>query len=165
MRSSSKVLTHVRVALNRAALEAQLAAGLNPRRTPELSLRATQLAARRRRRALARTLRGIVAEACEPRPPARAVAVIIARDQVRSAADDLLALAARLDSPRPAHACGIAAVRLLITDGTSSPFYVDTAPGVVERRARAALADMDRPIPVVAATTAPLSAGRVAVPA
>jgi hypothetical protein len=162
---SSTLVTHLHTAFQRGALDAQLSAGIDPRRTPELSLRATQLSTRRHRGALARTLRGIVAEASEPRPPVRAIAVLVARPQVRAAADSLLALAARLDSPRPAHAGGIAAVQRLITDTNGSPFYVDCAPGLIERRAGDAIAAMDRPIPALAPTTVPLPAGHVAVPA
>lgn len=162
---SSTLLTHLHTALKRDALDAQLSAGIDPRRTPELSLRATQLSARRHRSALARTLRAIVAEASEPRPPARAIDVLIERRQVRTAADSLLALAARLDSPRPAHAGGIAAVQRLITDVSASPLYVDRGAGAIEQLAHAAVANMDRPILAAAVMTAPQPGGRVAVPA
>ncbi len=162
---SSTLLTHLHTAFSRDALDDQLSAGIDPRRTPELSLRATQLSTRRHRSALARTLRGIVAEASEPRPPVRAIAVLIERRQVRTAADSLLALAARLDSPRPAHAGGIAAVQRMITDTDGSPFYVASAPGTIEHRAGDAIAAMDRAIPALAPTTVPLPAGHVAVPA
>jgi hypothetical protein len=162
---SSTLLTHLHTAFKHDVLDDQLSAGIDPRQTPELSLRATQLSTRRHRRELARTLRGIVAEATEPRPPARAIAILIARPQVRDAADSLLALAARLDSPRPAHASGIAAVQRMITDTNASPFYVDCAPGAIERRAGVAVAAMDSPIPAAAVTIAPQPAGHVAVPA
>lgn len=138
-------LLRLRVAMNHAVLDAQLARGADRLGRPGLALRAAQLESRQRRRALARTLRRLVAEATGPLPPARATAVIIARPQVRAHRDALLVLADRLDSPGPAHVEGIAIAQLLVSDALVSPIYVQSERGLLGSLVRQAIACMDGP--------------------
>lgn len=133
----------LKVAIGRDALDAALAQGADINARPELALRAAQLQHLRHRRTLARTLRRVVAEACGPRPPVRATAVIIARPQIRAQRDDLLALADRLESPQPTRAVGVAIVQRLITDAIRSPLYVESDPRTLQGLARDAGLKMD----------------------
>jgi hypothetical protein len=70
---------------------------------------------------------------------------VIARKQILAHADDVLALADRLDSPQPAHATGIAIAQRLITDALESPLYVTSEPDALSRVSRRAVAEMDDP--------------------
>lgn len=133
----------LKVAIRRNALDAALAQGADINARPELALRAAQLQRPRHRRTLARTLRRVVAEACGPRPPVRATAVIIARSQIRAQRDDLLALADRLESRQPTRAAGVAIVQRLITDAIRSPLYVESDPRTLQELARNAGLRMD----------------------
>ena len=126
MRRLSKrtALVHLRVVVAHDALDTALAQGADPSRRPELAIRAAQLVRPRHRRALARTLRGVIAEANRPPASARSTAAVICRHQIRAHADEVLALAGRLDNPRLAYASGIAIAQRLITDVLESPIYV-----------------------------------------
>lgn len=141
----SAILVRVRAAVDRDSLDTALAWGANPTSRPELAIRAAQLVRPRHRRAVARTLRGVVAEASGPPPPVRATAVLICRKQIRATAADLLALADRVDSPRLAYATGIAIAQRLITDALASPLYVASDAGSLARLAEQAVASMDDP--------------------
>jgi hypothetical protein len=126
-------------------LDTALAQGADPACRPELAIRAAQLVRPRHRRALARTLLGVVAEAGRPPTPIRSTAVVICRPQVRAGAGDLLALADRLDNPRLAYATGIAIAQRLITDVVESPLHVPREVGTLEHLAQLAIAGMDDP--------------------
>jgi hypothetical protein len=141
----SAAVVRLRVAVSRDALDTALARGADRTHRPDLAMRAAQLQRRRHRRALARTLRHVVAEARGPRSPVRATAVIIARAQVADHGDDVLALAERLDSPQPAQAAGIAIAQRLVTDALRSPLYVISEPDTLKRLTRQAVANMDDP--------------------
>src|SRR3984957_18910233 len=104
----STMLVGLRVVVACVALEPVLPQGADPSRRPELAIRAAQLVRPRHRRGLARTFRGVVAEAVRPATPIRSTAVVICRHQIRAQAGDLLALADRLDDPRLASAAGVA---------------------------------------------------------
>jgi len=71
--------------------------------------------------------------------------VVIRRHQIRAQADDLLALAGRLDSSRLAYATGIAIAQRLITDVLESPQYVACDAGRLGHCAQQAVASMDDP--------------------
>jgi hypothetical protein len=139
----SATVTRRRVATHRHALDAALAGGSDRSGRPELAMRAAQLERTRHRRSLAWTLRGFVDEACGPRPPALATAIVISHAQIRAHADSVLALAARLDSPQPASAAGIAIAQRLVTDALASPLYVSGNPERLRALARAAITKMD----------------------
>jgi len=141
----SAVLIRLRVVAARDALDTALARGANPASRPELAIRAAQLVRPRHRRALARTFRGFVAEASRPSAPVRATAVVICRNHIRAQANDLLALASRLDDPRLAYATGIAIAQRLITDVLESPLYVACEAGSLGHLALQAAASMDDP--------------------
>ena len=141
----SAVLMRLRVLASRDALDTALAQGADPASRPELAIRATQLVRPRHRPALARTFRGFVAEASRPSAPARSTAVVICRNQIRAQADDLLALAGRLDDPRLAYATGIAIAQRLITDVLESPLYVACDAGRLGHLVLQAAASMDDP--------------------
>ena len=138
-------LVALRAAFSHDPLDRALARGVDPTGGPLLAARAAQLARRRHRVTLARTLRRTVDEALQPRPPARAAAVPFARAQVRADADHVLALADRLDAPQPACVTGIAMAQRLVTDAVASPLYADCDPDVLGRLARQAIASMDEP--------------------
>jgi hypothetical protein len=157
--SRSATAVRLRVVVGRDALDTALARGADRTRRPELAIRAAQLERRRHRRALARTLRRVVAEARGPRPPVRATAVIIARGQIAADGDEVLALADRLDSFKPAQAAGIAIAQRLVTDAMRSPLYVSSEPGTLKRLAQQAVVNMENPAEQLLALTAAAAPG------
>jgi hypothetical protein len=104
-------------------LDRLLAAGGDPCWYPELALRAAQVTASRRRRALAESLESAVHDA--HRPPRWNCAAPLDRRAVRAAAEELRALAARLTEETAPAAQGIVLVERLLRD-PGSPLY---APG------------------------------------
>lgn len=119
---SAGIKLRLTVTARRATLTRQLAAGVDPASTPELALRASQLTSRRGRRQMARTLRRTVTEARRP-ALTRAPLSIVNRYAVLEAADAVQATIARLASPDPVCAMGMARLERLVTDGVSSPLY------------------------------------------
>jgi hypothetical protein len=116
-------LAAARVFARRRALDGLLAAGADPSWDPELELRAKQIGAPRRRRALACGLERAVREAHEPWRWTSAVPPD--RGAVRAAGAELRALAHDLaEQPAPA-AQGVALAAQLLCDPVS-PLY---APG------------------------------------
>jgi hypothetical protein len=81
--------------LNASALDARLAQGLPPRISPELTLRAQQLASDRTRRALSRALTEVVDGAARPHNPRIATAPVDTSG-VLEAAGPLVSLAREL---------------------------------------------------------------------
>jgi hypothetical protein len=114
---------HARLAAWR--LDLQLAAGDDPGRDDLLGCRAAQLVQPTLRHVVAEGLRRALARASRERPFGAAVPV--ARSSVEMYAEELLALAARLDAERPVEARGVARARLLLLDGTS-PLYRSASP-------------------------------------
>ncbi len=102
-------------------LDLALAGGADPQSDPTLTLRAEHLASPHVRRQLAAGLRDAVARA--EHPPRLSAAAPVARIGVLHSRDLLAEVADRLDSQAPAGIRGIAAVNLLLTDGTS-PLWV-----------------------------------------
>jgi hypothetical protein len=103
------------------SLDRGLAHGIEPWRTPVLAARARQLTGKRNRRSLARCLERLVEQAEEP-PPAFSAAVHPSRPCVQEARPLLLTVAARLRAGEPVDPRGVAALRNLLTDGTSSVY-------------------------------------------
>ncbi len=113
-----------------AALDRALAGGATPDSGVALSLHARRLIAPRTRRRLARTLQGIVAA------PHQTGA------QVRRAASDLLALAARLERRDAVDARGVALVRVLLSDG-GGPLHANRGAQRLAEAAHQAAAALD----------------------
>jgi hypothetical protein len=115
-----------RVFVRRGKLDRLLAAGADPSWDPELGLRARQISAPRRRRALAEGIERAVWEA--HRPPRWSCAAPLDRRAVRTATPELGTLALELAiQPAPA-AQGVALATQLLRD-PDSPLY---APGAGE---------------------------------
>jgi hypothetical protein len=106
-------------------LDRRLAAGADPRGDELLGCRAEQLVKPTYRHLIADGLRAALARANWAGPLGSVVPV--ARSSVRMYADELLALAARLDSDGPVQARGVARARLLLLDG-ASPLYRPASP-------------------------------------
>jgi hypothetical protein len=106
-------------------LDQQLAIGVDPIASDELSLRAGQLASARVRARFACVLRGAVALADAPFDPVR-MAPAIRRAQVRESRKRLLELAERLGGGGYVGVQGLAITSLLVGDGVS-PLYSKAA--------------------------------------
>ena len=106
-------------------LDKQLAGGMDPVSSDELSLRAGQLASARVRARFACVLRGAVALADAPFDPVR-MAPAIRRAQVRESRKRLLELAERLGGGGYVGVQGLAITSLLVGDGVS-PLYSKAA--------------------------------------
>ena len=104
-------------------LDRALAAGVDPETTPEIAAHAESLCSRRKREALAAAIYLALKDASLAASPL-SVRVPIARDAVRRNRPELLALAAELRQATDVSARGVAAARLLVTDGTG-PLYCD----------------------------------------
>jgi hypothetical protein len=120
------VQNRLRVQLHRTRLDRQLAEGVGSDSTEDRALRARQLARRRTRRRLARSLRARVNDAERPIAPHLSAAVPLSCKAVLSSREGLLGLAERLDSPDPLNPCGVARVLVLLTDG-AGPLYSPAA--------------------------------------
>ena len=135
-------MLRMRVAWQRARLDAQLAAGADPNGSAELALRAGQLVDPRRRGRFARALRRAI-ESVDPalHQRSRSAAVPVARAAMLQARPTLLALAHDLSElPHPSPR-GVALTVELLTDG-AGPLYLPpdpTALRLAAQLARAAL--------------------------
>jgi hypothetical protein len=155
----------IKVRGRRGALTRQLADGADPASSPELSLRATQLISDRRRRQMARSLRRTITDARQP-AITRAAISIVNRHAVLEADDALQATIARLASPDPVAAKGMAMLERVMSDGISSPMYNVVEPGTLRRHLLVAKAELDlhgtpdsaRPEPLSSTSSAPLTA-------
>jgi hypothetical protein len=115
-------------------LDRQLASGTPPEANALLAARAMFLTSARYRRALARSLRRMLAASvvpsARPRPMAAAKSdeavfrphVPLRRDRIARSAPELAGLASCLTAPRPVPARGVALVSQLLTDGCG-PLY------------------------------------------
>jgi hypothetical protein len=126
---SPSLRRRLRVGLHRARLDQQLADGFGKDSVEDRALRGRQLATRRTRRRLARSLRARVKDAERSGGPQLSAAVPLARRTVLSARESLLGLAERLESPDPVNPRGVARVLVMLTDGTG-PLYT---PGAADR--------------------------------
>ncbi|MGH2802661.1 MAG: hypothetical protein ACRDL4_06400, partial [Thermoleophilaceae bacterium] len=102
-------------------LDRQLADGVDPMQSDELSLRLGQLGSARIRARLACGLRGAVEFADRPRellsPP------LVRRNEIRTSREVLLELAERLGTGGPLGVEGLALASLLLGDGASPLYY------------------------------------------
>jgi hypothetical protein len=108
---------------------------MDPAWDPELGLRAAQITAPNRRRALAASLEAAVRDAC--RPPRLTAAVPLARGAVRAAADELRLLAECLAGPSAPAAQAVALAGQLVRD-PCSPLYAPGSPEALRAAARIA---------------------------
>jgi hypothetical protein len=132
----------MRVWLRRVELDRRLAEGANPTTDPLRALRACQLTSRRYRRALARGLRSLVADACDPAPLRAAPGPRVNRYAVLDARDPLLSLSRRLvecENPCPR---AVALASYIVCD-PDSPTYWSATGATVADLAHAALAAID----------------------
>ncbi|HEX2808910.1 MAG TPA: hypothetical protein VHN80_22320 [Kineosporiaceae bacterium] len=105
-----------------ARLDRSLADGASPESSVLLALRAQYLVRPRTRRTLATTLQRILIESV--RPPRRSTSPLplCARQRVVAVEREFQELIGRLSAPCPVPACGVAKVRVLLTEG-SGPLY------------------------------------------
>jgi hypothetical protein len=108
------------------ALDGQLAEGVVPWFSRVHAARSVQLTSSRSRRALARSLEQLLAEADSPLTPPRA-AVPPCREQVRGARAQITSISAKLRSRSPSDCRGIAKLRMLLSDG-AGPIYLRIHP-------------------------------------
>jgi hypothetical protein len=119
--------------LHAGHIDRRLADGTVPWHTPVYAARCRQLAAPHSRRVLARSLERLVEDAdAGPRAPLSA-AIAPSRARVQEARPELLILAAELRSDRPVEPRGLAAIRVLLSDG-SSPVYTRGDPEALKLR-------------------------------
>jgi hypothetical protein len=127
--------------LRSTRLDAQLAQGVAPTASAPLALRAEALGHSRFRTMLGERIRHVLHEAREPQRTLWA-RVPLHRKAVLAAAHELDDLAARLHSPGPLAARGVAQVRLLLVDG-ASPLYFSRAEVDLRAAVARALADLN----------------------
>jgi hypothetical protein len=123
-------------------LDEQLALGMDPIVSDELSLRAGQLGSARSRGRFACILRGAVELADAPFDPARLGSPAIRRAQVKESRDLLLALADRLRAGGLLGVQGLAITSLLVGDGVS-PLYAKAGRGSLRTSVSRALLALD----------------------
>jgi hypothetical protein len=135
----------VRVWAQALELDRQLADGVAPTSSPELILRAHQLASARSRRALAGGLTRVVDAAARPREPWTPTAPIVTT-RVLEAAGPLVSLARDLKTISNPSVRAIAMVSCLMCDAPTSPLYNHGSPVTVRdivQQTRSALTAMD----------------------
>jgi len=107
-------------------LDRELSAGASPESNALLAVRAVQLTSMTTRRALAASVRRILAAAGDPAAvpvmTARPARLPLARVPIRQSAGPLAALAGCLAAPGPVRAQGVAMVSQLLADG-AGPLY------------------------------------------
>jgi hypothetical protein len=104
----------------RQRLDRALVGSAYPETSPALAARAAALCTRREREVLATAIYRVLRAATRPSLSTRAP---IAREAVELNRSELLALAAELRQASTVSARGVAAIRLLVTDGSTSPLY------------------------------------------
>lgn len=114
-------------------LNRQLAAGVEPWRSPVHAARARQLTGDRTRRMLARGLERLVEQAEEPPSLSRTAVIHPWRPGVREARPLMLTLASSLRGSAPVAARGIAALKDLLTNG-GGPVYTPGDPNTLKRQ-------------------------------
>jgi hypothetical protein len=136
------LLERIEAHLHADRLDEQLASGALPESSPLLELRAVQICRPSQRRLLARSVRRLLEDADAPDESifARRPLALLAR--VRRARTELMALLDRLEHAGPVSARGVAAVRLLLSDGTG-PLYREDCPQPLERAVRQVAALLD----------------------
>ena len=125
-----------------SALDRELAAGVDPLTSDELSLRAGQLQSAKSRTRLACGLRGAVNLSGRPFDPLGLPPSLIRRSEVQANKDLLLELAERVTAT-PVSTEGLARTSVLIADG-SSPMYRGSAGPPLRVAAFEALVALER---------------------
>jgi hypothetical protein len=139
----------LRVWRRQPELDEALARGADAGDSPELGLRARQLASPKHRVRLAREIERLVSLADRaPGPPggeARLAGTVlpVRRAEVRGSRSLLLRLAQRLRDDRPADPQGLAQTWRLLRD-SASPLYVDSGPRGAQYAVLAVLSNLDR---------------------
>ena len=128
--------------LHGTRLDHDLVAGASPDATVQLALRGQSLVRPQERRALARSLLRLLAEATRPAPRLFRSGSPIRREEVRAASAELARLADRLLAPAPVSARGVAHVRVLLSDG-AGPLYHRGSPVDLVRTVQAAINALD----------------------
>ena len=106
-----------------------LAAGADPLANPAIAARAEALRSRREREVLASAIYLVLKDAGRATSPL-SMRVPVARDAVRRSRPEPLALAAELRQSADVSVRGVAAARLLVSDGTG-PLYCDVGYGAL----------------------------------
>ena len=132
-------------------LDRQLAAGVDPMQSDQLSLRVGQLGSSRSRRRIACALRGAVALADGDAYPVMVAAPPIQRAAVRASGGVLLEIAERLLSCEPVGVRGVAMASQLIED-RRGPLYRDDAARSLTVNAFEALVALDRGLRTISAS-------------
>jgi hypothetical protein len=130
----------VRIAarLHRSKLDRALSDGADPAESPLIAARAVQLAGSATRARIADGLESLARSA--EAPPGR-VRVLPPRAAMLANRSELLGLAELLRRDRPLYARGVAALEVLVTDGTG-PAYTDRRGDVLARRLQVARAEL-----------------------
>jgi hypothetical protein len=132
-------------------LDRQLAAGVDPMQSDELSLRVGQLGSSKSRRRVACALRGAVAYAEQDAYPVWFAVPPIQRAAVRASGELLLEIADRLVSCDPVGIGGVAIASQLIED-RRGPLYRDNADRPLTATAFEALVALDRGLRTISAS-------------
>jgi hypothetical protein len=126
----------LRARLQAGGLDRELARGDAPESCEYLAARARQLTSPRHRHGLAVSLRRVLAgTGCA------ASMHLMRGDRVARAADEIAALAERLDAPGTVPARGVAMVSQLLSEGTG-PLYTDRGPDALRDAARRAAREL-----------------------
>jgi hypothetical protein len=125
----SGLRTRLKAFTGRVELDRRLARGASAQTSPELARRALVLSRWRMRHRLADALEHAVIEAIRP-PYEHGAAIEVQREEVLLAQHDLLRLVRALRSEPAPQVRGVAAVSLLLTDGTG-PLFAPHPPGTL----------------------------------
>jgi hypothetical protein len=141
-RHRASLALRARVWFKNVELDAALAVGDDPTRTPELALRAEQLADPNRRAKLATAIEHLVAITDQNRAAIATPLAPFRPWQVKANRSLLLDLAERLRGQGPHPLQGVAMTSLLLEDGTG-PLSFDDRSVTLERAVRACLSALD----------------------
>ncbi len=128
--SSPRLITRLRVALGRRALDRALAEGADPVASPDLRVRAAQLTSDRNRERLSAAIAKLLAEARRPRLAGWSAAVPVNRQEVVASRPLLIQVEATLQSEGPVYCQGMAMLEQLLSDG-ASPLYGRSSHGAL----------------------------------
>jgi hypothetical protein len=119
---SPRLLTRLRVAMHRSALDRALAEGTPPQGSAELSLRARRLVSRQNRAMLGGAIGRMLVDARPDRAGRWSATVPLNQSEITAARTLLLRIQAVLELEGPVYCQGVAMLAGLLGDG-ASPFY------------------------------------------